>query len=77
MLVLTAVAVKDFFFFKLWQWPFSVGVSVSVQGRTIKQVESFRYLRNIISEKANCEKEIKMRTRVTKKCIWKDENDTD
>ena len=46
-------------------------VRVNVQGRTINQVENFKYLGSIISENTNCEKEIKTRIGVAKTAFGK------
>lgn len=46
-------------------------VRIIVQGRLIKQVENFKYLGSIISENANCDKEIKTRIGIAKTAFGK------
>lgn len=46
-------------------------VRAYVQGRIINQVERFKYLGSIISEEANCEKEIKTRIGIAKTAFGK------
>ena len=50
-------------------------VRMNVQGRLIKQADTFKYLGSLISEDAKCEKEIKRRIAIAKNYLRESNED--